>query len=294
MLEDDLRQVMADETAHLRAAPDLVDRVIRSSRRRRTVRTRYVAVAAAAAVVGITVPAGLILASGPAVVSGPAAEGVAAVVSPDSTGSAVPQPFEPPPLPTPSPTPSPTLDFGDLSDGKAFGRVKVGYLPDGLQWSHRSSDWGDAYTTSWNYDGDKNGFYCVQIFVHEGQALQEARERVQSYRFDSKGRSSRDDSKGEEVTIGDRTGYLITQWVGEDGGKGTPTMFLDMGPERMAEIMLSPVFVKDLGTREAVERELKKIAQGLTATDGDPGTTSEAPAADGGDAGKATEAPAGG
>ncbi|OUC96205.1 hypothetical protein [Streptosporangium minutum] len=277
MLEDDLRQIMADETARLRAAPDLVDRVIRSSRRRRTVRTRYVAVVAAAAVVGITIPTGLTLASGPAAVSGPAA----AVVSPDTTGSAVPQPFEPPPLPTPSPT----LDFGDLGDGKAFGRVKVGYLPDGLQWSHRSSDWGDAYTTSWNYDGDKNGFYCVQIFVQEGQAAQRSREAVQSYR---------DKSDGEEATIGDRTGYLVTQWVGEDGGKGTPTMFLDMGPERMAEIMFSPVFVKDLGTREAVERELKKIAEGLTATDGDPGTTSEAPAADGGDEGKDAEAPAGG
>ncbi|MEV0419779.1 hypothetical protein [Streptosporangium canum] len=285
MLEDDLRQIMADETARLRAAPDLVDRVIRSSRRR-TARTRYAAVAAAVAIVGITVPTGLTLASGHTAVPGP----VAVMASPDSTGSPVPQPFEPPPLPTPPPT----RDFGDLGDGKAFGRVKVGYLPDGLQWSHRSSDWGDAYTTSWNYDGDKNGFYCVQILVHEGQALQEARERVQSYRVDSKGRSSRDDSKGEEVTIGDRTGYLITQWVGEDGGKGTPTMFLDMGPERMAEIMLSPVFVKDLGTREAVERELKKIAQGITATDGDPGKAGEAPAATDGDAGKATEAPAGG
>ncbi|MER5422081.1 hypothetical protein [Streptosporangium roseum] len=281
MLEDDLRQVMADETAHLRAAPDLVDRVIRSSRRRRTVRTRYVAVAAAAAVVGITVPAGLTLASGPAVVSGPAAEGVAAVVSPDSTGSAVPQPFEPPPLPTPSPT----LDFGDLGDGKAFGRVKVGYLPAGLQWSHWSIDRGDEYTTAWDYDGDKNGFYCVQIFVYEGQAVQELDERVRSYR---------DGSEGEEVTLGDRTGYLVTQNVGEDGGKGTPTFFLTMGSDRRAEIMLSPVFVKDLGTQEAVERELKKIAQGLTATDGDPEKTTEAPAGGEGDAGKATEAPAGG
>ncbi|ACZ85857.1 hypothetical protein [Streptosporangium roseum] len=277
MLEDDLRQVMADETARLRAAPDLVDRVIRSSRRRRTVRTRYVAVVAAAAVVGITVPTGLTLASGHTVVPGPEA----VMASSDSTASAVPQPFEPPPLPTPSPT----RDFGDLGDGKAFGRVKVGYLPDGLQWSHRSSDWGDEYTTSWNYDGDKNGFYCVQIFVHEGQAAQRTREVVQSYR---------DKSDGEEATLGDRTGYLVTQWVGEDGGKGTPTMFLTMGSDRMAEIMLSPFFVKDLGTREAVERELKKIAQGLTATDGDPGTTSEAPAPDGGDVGKATEAPAGG
>lgn len=275
MLEDDLRQVMADETARLRAAPDLVDRVIRSSRRRRAVRTRYVAVVAAAAVVGITVPAGLTLASGPA------AEGVAAVVSPDTTGSAVPQPFEPPPLPTPSPT----RDFGDLGDGKAFGRVKVGYLPAGLQWSHWSIDSGDAYTTAWNYDGDKHGFYCVQIFVYEGQAVQELDERVRSYR---------DGSEGEEVTLGDRSGYLVTQNVGEDGGKGTPTFFLTMGSDRRAEIMLSPVFVKDLGTREAVERELTEIARGLTATDGDAGKAGEAPAGGDGDAEKTAEAPAGG
>ncbi|WP_433255683.1 hypothetical protein ACQPYK_15275 [Streptosporangium sp. CA-135522] len=272
MLEDDLRQIMAEETARLRAAPDLVDRVVRSSRRRKTVRTRYVAMVAAVAVAGITVPTGLTLASGPT------AGGPAATASPDTTDHAVPQPFEPPPLPTPSPT----RDFGDLGDGKAFGHVKVGYLPDGLRWSNWSIDSGDEYTTAWNYDGDKNGFYCVQIFVYEDQSAQRSRDRVRSYR---------DESEGEEVTIGGRTGYLVTQWVGEDGGKGTPTMFLDMGPDRMAEIMFSPVFAKKLHTRKAVERELRKIALELTSDDGGSERTAEAPADDDGGSGTTTEAP---
>lgn len=40
-----------------------------------------------------------------------------------------------------------------------------------------------------------------------------------------------------------------------------------MSEQRRAAIMFSPVYAKDLGTAEAVNRELRKIAEGLTSTD---------------------------
>jgi hypothetical protein len=258
MLEDDLRRLMADETEKLRAAPDLVDRVLRSSRRKKTKRIRLAALATAVAVAGAVAPAYLILGPDSATVQGTKVGGPVAASEtsqPDITSQTVP---EPPAIDDFPPTPSATPDLGDLGDGRAFGRVKVGYLPDGLQWSHWSLNFGDQYTTSWNYDGDRNGFYCVQIYVYEGQAVQEVDERVLAYR---------DEGKGEEVTIGDRTGYLITQGVGEDGMKGTPTIILNVGEGRRVEVMFSPVYAKEFNGTEGVDRELKKIAEGLTAGD---------------------------
>ncbi|MFF5204579.1 hypothetical protein [Streptosporangium sp. NPDC000396] len=253
MLEEDLRQIMADETARLHAAPDLVQRVIRSSRRRKTARIRLTATAAAVAVAAVATPVYLTLGAG----SGPVAK------SADGGPAAATAVAEPPlddvlgpPLPTAVPE---TRDLGDLGDGRAFGRVRVDYLPEGLQWSHWSLDHGDSYTTAWDYDGNKNGFYCVQIFVYEGKAVQELDDRVRSYR---------EEGEGKDVAVGDdRTGYMVTQNVGEDGGKGTPTVFVNLGDERRAEIMFSPVFVKKLRTEEAVARELVKVATGLSSTD---------------------------
>ncbi|WP_181957842.1 hypothetical protein [Nonomuraea longispora] len=72
----------------------------------------------------------------------------------------------------------------------------------------------------------------------------------------------RDEDDGEEVTIGDRTGYLVVQWVGEDGGKGTPMPFLRMGDRQRAEIMFSPGHAKEFSGAEAVGAELRKIAEG--------------------------------
>ncbi|MEV0201728.1 hypothetical protein [Nonomuraea sp. NPDC050691] len=237
-LEDRLHRIMADETARLHAAPDLAERVVRSARRKR-MRGRIAALTGALAVA----------VSAPLYVT-------------TATGSA--------PMPVPSETPSPPAiddsppvrsdppDFGDLGDGKAFGHVKVGYLPPRLQWAHWSLNYGDAYTTSWNYDGDKKGFYCVQIFVYENKAVQEVDDSVQGHRAEG---------EGEEVTVGDRTGYAVVENVGEDGGKGTPTLYLTMSERRRARIMFSPAYAEDLGGAEAVGRELRRIAEGLTADD---------------------------
>lgn len=237
-LEDRIRQIMADETAPLHAAPDLVERVIRSSRRKRT-RGRIAAVAASLAVVA-TAPLYLVAAPG-------------AVQTP-----VVSETPEPPAIDDTPPVPSEPPNLGDLGDGRAFGHVKVGYLPDGLQWSPWSVDFGDRYSTSWNKDGDASRGYCVQIFVYEGAAVQEVEDRV---------RLHRQEGEGEETTVGDRTGYVVIANVGEDGMAGTPTLILNMGEQRRAEIMFSPPYAKEFGGAKAVERELSKIAEGLTADD---------------------------
>jgi hypothetical protein len=242
MLEEEIRQIMADETARLQAAPDLAERVMRASRGRRT-RARVAALAASVAVI----------AAAPIAYLG---VGSVATVGQQSTISAAP---EPPAIDDTPPVASKPRELGDLGDGKEFGQVKVGYLPERLRWSNWSVDFGDRYSTSYNFDGDKNGFYCVQIYVYEEAAVQELDDRIQQYR---------DEGDGEEVTVGDRTGYLVVQHVGEDGMKGTPTLFLRMGDRQRAEIMFSPVYAKEFSGAEAVSAELKRIAEGLTSRQG--------------------------
>ncbi len=239
-LEEEIRRLMADETARLHAAPDLAERVIRSSRSKRR-RARVAALATSVTVLAAA-PLGYLTV------------GSVATTVPEPTISVAP---EPPAIDDTPPVPSEPPSLGDLGDGKEFGRVKVGYLPERLRWSNWSLDHGDSYTTSYNFDGDEKGFYCVQIFVYEEAAVQEVDDRIQRYR---------DEDDGEEVTIGDRTGYLVIQHVGEDGMKGTPTLFLRMGGRQVAEIMFSPVYAKEFSGAGAVSAELRKIAEKLTST----------------------------
>ncbi|MGC5013521.1 hypothetical protein ACLQ2R_22400 [Streptosporangium sp. DT93] len=258
--EDDLRKIMADEVERLHAPPDLLDRVLRASRKRKTHRIRLTALAAAVAVAGAGTPLYLALGPDASTVGVPDPAGrVAATGTPDPSLTAVAVP-EPPAIDDSGPPPQPEpRDFGDLGDGRAFGSLRVGYLPDGLRWSNWSLDRGEKYTTSWNYDGDENGAYCVQIYVYEGRAAQEADERV---------RGHREEGTGKEVTVGDgTTAYRVTEGVGEDGGKGTPTVFLSVGEGRRVTVMFSPDYAEDLGTDERVDRELRRIAAGLTAED---------------------------
>ncbi|MER6825003.1 hypothetical protein ABT352_03320 [Streptosporangium sp. NPDC000563] len=243
MLEDEIRRLMADETARLHAAPDLLARVMRSHRdRRRKARTAAV-VASVAASMAVVVPSFTYLT---------AAQGP--MIDDRSTFSAVP---EPPPIDDTPPVPTTPPDLGDLGDGKEFGHVKVGYLPKGLRWSRWSVDLGDSYSTSYNSTGDPEGFYQVQIFVYEEEAVQELDDRIQAYRAEE---------DGEEVIVGGRSGYLVVQHVGEDGMKGTPTLFLGTGDRQRAEIMFSPGYAKEFSDAEAVDAELKKIGEGLTST----------------------------
>lgn len=239
-LEDEIRRLMKEETERLHAAPDLVERVMRSSRNKR----RRAWTAAVAALVAVAAAPVTYLSVGSVATTG---EHVTVTAAP-----------EPPPIDDTPPLPSAPPDLGDLGDGREFGHVRVGYLPERLRWSRWSVNFGDRYSTSYDYKGGgKHGFYCVQIFIHEEAAVQEVMDRIQTYR---------DEDDGEEVTVGDRTGYLVVQDVGEDGMKGTPTLFLRMGDTRWAEIAFSPVYAEEFSGAEAVNAELKKIAEGLTST----------------------------
>ncbi|GGO73946.1 hypothetical protein [Nonomuraea cavernae] len=238
-LEEEIRQLMADETASLYAAPDLAERVLRSSRHKR--RRAWAAAVAASVAVVVAAPVAFLTA------------GSVATAGDQATVSVTPEP----PIDDTPPLRSDPPNLGDLGDGKEFGHVKVGYLPERLRWSNWSVNFGDSYSTSYNYTGDKQDFYCVQIFMHEEATVQETGDRIQEYR---------DEGDGAEVTIGDRTGYLVVQNVGEDGGKGTPTLFLRMSDRQWAEISFSPIYAKEFAGDGAVNAELKKIAEGLTST----------------------------
>jgi hypothetical protein len=239
-LEDEIRRLMADETARLHAAPDLAERVMRSSRSKRR-RARVAALATSVAVIAAA-PIGYLTV------------GSVAVTGQEPTISAVP---EPPPIDDTPPVPTEPPNLGDLGDGREFGHVRVGYLPERLQWSQRSVDNGDRYSTTYNYKGDDKGSYRVQIHMYEEEAVQEVDDQIQAYR---------DEEDGEEVTVGARSGYLVVQNVGEDGMKGTPTLFLRMGDRQWAEIMFSPVYAEEFSSAEAVDAELQRIGEGLTST----------------------------
>ncbi|MEV4800586.1 hypothetical protein AB0K18_11275 [Nonomuraea sp. NPDC049421] len=237
-LENELRRLMAEETADLHAAPDLLDRVVARTRSRRR---RLSATAAALSVAVIAaMPVGYVAAGSLA-------------NFPDQV-TVTP---EPPAIDDTPPVRSDPPDFGDLGDGREFGHVKVGYLPKRLQWKHWSIDYGDAYSTSYDYKGDKNGFYCVQIYMYENDASLELTDRIEMYRSEG---------DGEDVTVGGRAGYLVIQNVGEDGMKGTPTLFVQLKERQWAEISFSPTYAKDLESATRVEAELRKIGQGLSST----------------------------
>src|SRR4051794_22930777 len=112
-LEDEIRRLMAEETARLHAAPDLVERVMRSSRNKRR-RAWAAAVAASVAVVAATPVAYLTV-------------GSVATIGEQAAVSVTP---EPPPIDDTPPLPSDPPELGDLGDGTEFGHVKVGYLPE--------------------------------------------------------------------------------------------------------------------------------------------------------------------
>ncbi|UBU13760.1 hypothetical protein [Nonomuraea gerenzanensis] len=242
-LEDQLRQLMTDETARLRAAPDLMERVVRADRdRRRRARAAVVAACVAASVIAVGTPF-VYLNTGSA---GPAGQ--------RATTSAVP---EPPAIDDLPPVRTEPEDLGDLGDGREFGHVRVGYLPKRLVWGGSSVDNGDSYSTSYFYKGDDEGSYRVGIFMWEKTAVSDLEERLQRYR---------DEEEGQDVTVGGRSGYLIVTNVGEDGMAGTPTLFLKLADQQWAEIFFSPVYVKEYSGPEAVTAELKKIGEGLTST----------------------------
>ncbi|MFC6897672.1 PASTA domain-containing protein [Nonomuraea dietziae] len=75
--------------------------------------------------------------------------------------------------------------LGDLGDGRTFGGITLGYLPEGLVWSKWSNKWsgkkargGTSYTTSYDTPDGRPGRYGIQVMVHEGKAGRQVEARL--------------------------------------------------------------------------------------------------------------------
>ncbi|MGJ6966203.1 hypothetical protein ACSDR0_30275 [Streptosporangium sp. G11] len=220
---------------------------------------------APAAGVGIAVPAYLVLAPASVLDTAPARPGPAAAsetAGPDTGDQGAPQPLftePPPPAPTPTATPRISRPPIDIGSGNTVGRVRVGYMPKGLVRDEWAVNHGDRYSTSWSYPDDSGGGYRIQIFVFEGLSAATTDKHWQTYV---------NNGTAKKVSLGaGRIGHITNQWVGEDGGKGTPTAFVKVGEERVVEVLMSPDYAKDLGSERAIDRELTRVAAGLTADD---------------------------
>ncbi|MET8162568.1 hypothetical protein ABZT47_39955 [Sphaerisporangium sp. NPDC005289] len=152
-------------------------------------------------------------------------------------------------------------DLGDLGDGRAFGGVRVGYLPEGLQWGKWSGKNGfgtTSYTTTWAESGLQPGEYSVQMVIYEGAAAKRERSKLKDYRADAKAtRVNVHGSAAVIATLGEAS--EIT------GDGGTPTIVWSPGRGLMAEAMISPDYARKLGA-DHTGRELKKIAEAVRPT----------------------------
>ncbi|MET7466498.1 PASTA domain-containing protein [Nonomuraea sp. NPDC005501] len=153
---------------------------------------------------------------------------------------------------TPASPAQPPQDLGDLGDGRTFGGIHLGYLPDGLAWGRWSGKNGfgkKSYTTSFSPGGDESQGYGVQVVVFEGQATQRVRDRIGTL---------------PAVEVGGREGYLAHL---TDGGEVAQTARDDTTAtigffvrDRLAvEVYISPAYVKKVDAMA----ELKKIAEGI-------------------------------
>ncbi|WP_431904112.1 PASTA domain-containing protein [Nonomuraea sp. bgisy101] len=156
--------------------------------------------------------------------------------------------------------------LGDLGDGRAFGGITLGYLPDGLVWGSWSNKWpgpsgGTSYTTTFDAPDTPAGHYGIQVFVHEG----EVGERVDA--------AIRNENV-QTVDIGDRRAYLSSVSEGGDHSRlgtqqgaepSTPTIGFRLTDDLAVEVAMNPERAEKIGM-DAVAAELKKIAEGVRAS----------------------------
>ncbi|MEV2266548.1 PASTA domain-containing protein [Nonomuraea africana] len=140
--------------------------------------------------------------------------------------------------------------LGDLGDGRTFGGITLGYLPEGLVWSKWSNSWSDkkaqghtSYTTSYDTPDGRPGEYGIQVMVHEGEAGRQIEARLK-----------RDGV--ELVDLGGRQAYVA------ELEPSVRSIGFKLRDDLAVEVLMSPVRAKKLGA-EAVSTELKKIAEGI-------------------------------
>ncbi|MFI9559863.1 PASTA domain-containing protein [Nonomuraea endophytica] len=295
-VEEELREAMARHVADVHAPPTL-GRSVRRARRRHAIRFRTAGAALVVAAVAVTVPVTVpvLLASGePQPVRGNETASVVVkttVTVPDVNGlkldqavktlraaglqvddiAEIPQ-FVTAQKPAAGEEVEPGTkvmltsalqDLGDLGDGREFGGIRVGYLPEGLSWGKWSGKDGfgkTSYTTSFA-EPNKDGFYSIQIVVYEGEAASFVGKRLAD--FPGQG--------AETVEVKGKKAYLANvSEVGEvakvgaytEPGGGTHTIGWKLRDGLAVEIMMSQFRVERIG-KDKIKDELVKIAEGI-------------------------------
>ncbi|MBG0827705.1 PASTA domain-containing protein [Planomonospora sp. ID67723] len=181
------------------------------------------------------------------------------------TSAAIPDPSL-----NPAPTDGPSTgdaapkipdDLGDLGDGRKFGGVEFGYLPEGLKWGEGSVKDGfgaTSYSTWWVEAGLDPGMYSVQAVVYRGGAATQVAKRMKGYR----------EQGARPVGIDGKQVYIVRAGEAADRieESGTPTAVWTERRGLAVEVMLSPDYATKL-TEDGAEREMRKIIEGLAPTE---------------------------
>ncbi|MEV4888474.1 PASTA domain-containing protein [Nonomuraea sp. NPDC055795] len=291
-VEEELREAMTRHVADVHAPPTL-GRSVRRARRRHTIRFRTAGAALVTAAVAVTVPA-ILTSNEPQPVRGN--ETASAVVTnkvtvPDVNGLKLDQAVKtlraaglqvddigeipqfvngqkPAAGEEVEPGTRVTLtsalqDLGDLGDGREFGGIRVGYVPEGLSWGNWSGKNGfgeTSYTTSFD-EPNKDGAYSIQIIVYEGKAASSVDKRLAE--FPGEG--------AETVEIKGKKGYLVA--LAEDirvvkkEDQADPNMVTHTIGWRLrdglaVEVMMSPFRAMKLD-RDQIKDEMLKVAEGI-------------------------------
>lgn len=281
--EEALREAMADHVSGVQAPPTL-GRAVRRSSRAHTIRFRTAGAALVTAAVAVAAPIALTSGEPPKPVASGTDRATMSVTVPDVVGSDIEQAaetlneagliFTGPVVGTVvsqepeagtevgwgtavrvAVEPDPRQDLGDLGDGRTFGGIHLGYLPNGLVWGRWSGKDGfgkTSYTTTFVEVGAKEGTYSIQVVVFEGEAAKPWLERL--------------GEDGEHVVQVDGKRMYLAD-LGEDSQPtqegGTPTVEWELRDGVLVSVMMSPDRAAKLG-KEATTAELKRIAEGVS------------------------------
>ncbi len=154
-----------------------------------------------------------------------------------------------------APRDRPPQDLGDLGDGREFGGIRLGYLPEGLvwgKWSAKDRFGKHSYTTSFQRPDADHGTFAVQVFVFTGEAARQAVEK-----FPGQG-------EAERVDVGGRRAWLATV---ADGGevvpRGTERGLLTIGWEVRDDLVVQVCIEAGYSEEIDGEAELRRIAEGV-------------------------------
>ncbi|MEV5895851.1 PASTA domain-containing protein [Nonomuraea fuscirosea] len=153
-----------------------------------------------------------------------------------------------------APRDRPPQDLGDLGDGREFGGIRLGYLPEGLVWGNWSAKdrFGKhSYTTGFQRPDADYGTFAVQVFVFTGEAARQAVAKFPG-------------QEAERVDVGGRRAWLATV---ADGGevvpRGTERGLLTIGWEVRDGLVVQVCLETGYSEEIDGEAELRRIAEGV-------------------------------